>query len=419
MLPPVDTDALVKAQMTRLIREDWGRILAALVSSIGNYALAEDSLQDAVISALQAWPSKGLPESPAAWMISVARRKALDRLRRQHTMTRKEDELRHWLELQHDTPEADIATIPDQRLELIYTCCHPALDQKSRVALTLRALGGLSTEHIAKAFVDKPEAMAARLTRAKKKLSAAGIKFKLPDPDDIAPRTDAVLRVIYLIFNEGAHASNGDLTRVDLVNEAIRLGRMLSALLPEHADTKGLLALMLLSDSRRFAREDGAGDFVPLEAQNRARWESAKITEGLNLVEAALSHAPAGPYAIQAAISALHAQAASFDDTDWSQIVALYDLLCVRTPNPIIAVNQAVALSYAQSPQKGLAALDRLLPDAKLEAYQPYHSCRADLLARIGQVDAAAQSYRRAIDLSPSKAQARFLEQRLRGLYTA
>jgi len=418
MQPPVDTDRLANAQMTRLIREDWGRILAALVSSVGNYSLAEDSLQDAVISALQVWPRKGLPDNPAAWMISVARRKALDRLRRQNTMTRKEDELAHWLEMQQGAPDAYIATIPDQRLELIYTCCHPALDQKSRVALTLRALGGLSTEHIARAFLDKPEAMAARLTRAKKKLSTAGIAFKLPDPEDIAPRTDAVLRVIYLIFNEGAHASNGDLMRGDLVAEAIRLGRILSGLLPDHTETKGLLALMLLSDSRRFARMDALGNFVPLEAQNRARWDRAKITEGLNLVEIALSHAPVGSYAIQAAISALHAQAATFDDTDWPQIVALYDVLQSRIFNPIIAVNQAVALSYAQAPQAGLAALDQLMPDAKLEAYQPYHSCRADLLARMGQADAAAQSYRRAIDLSSSKAQARFLEHRLRALHT-
>ena len=416
MPPPVSQSNDSDAQIARLIREDWGRILAALTASIGDYTLAEDSLQDAVVSALQTWPEKGMPDSAAAWLIAVARRKALDRLRRQKTMTQKEDELAHWLEVQHENEDIDIGTIPDQRLELIYTCCHPALDQKSRVALTLRALGGLSTEHIAKAFLDKTDAMAARLTRAKKKLSAAGIAFKLPEPEDIVPRTDAVLRVIYLIFNEGAHASNGELTRADLVGEAIRLGRILCALLPEHAETKGLLALMLLSDSRRFARVDAHGDFVPLEAQNRARWDRAKITEGLALVEASLSKGPAGPYAIQAAISALHAQAPTFQDTDWPQIVALYEVLQSRAPNPILTVNQAVALSYAQTPDAGLALLDCVAHDPKLAAYQPYHTCRADLLARVGRAGDAALSYQRAIDLSPSKAQARFLQQRLNAL---
>ena len=420
MPPPISQTDHPQAQIARLIREDWGRILAALNASFKNYTLAEDSLQDAAITALEVWPSKGVPDNPAGWMLAVARRKALDRLRRLKTMTDKEEELSHWLESHHemhpdDAPETDGA-IPDKRLELIFTCCHPALDEKSRVALTLRALGGLTTEEIAKAFLDKTETMAARLTRAKKKLGAAGIAFKLPEPADIAERTDAVLRVVYLIFNEGNYATNGTLSRVDLVTEAIRLGRILCALLPDEAEAQGLLALMLLGESRRFARMDDGGAYIPLEAQNRARWDQAKINEGLRLVELALSRAPAGPYAIQAAISALHAQAPSFAQTDWAQIVLLYDLLQARTPNPILAVNQAVAISYADDPAAALTRLDQVAEAPKLQNYQPYYTCRADLLARLGQSDAAKAAYARAIALSPSAAQAAFLKARLDAL---
>ena len=412
MLPPVESQALV----ARLIREDWGRILSSLVSSIGDYALAEDSLQDAVVSALEVWPKKGAPRHPDAWMISVARRKALDRLRRQSTATRKEAELALWLQQRQSNPEDPQMLITDHRLELIYTCCHPALEEKSRVALTLRALGGLTTAEIAKAFLDKTDAMAARLTRAKKKLRDAGIPFKLPKSEDLHDRTDTVLRVIYLIFNEGYQASDGQLTRGDLVAEAIRLGRILTGLLPDHTEARGLLALMLLGDSRRLARQGENGQFIPLETQNRARWDRAKVAEGCALVEQALSQGPAGPYALQAAISAVHAQAADFASTDWAQIVALYDVLYTRRPNPVLRVNQAVALSYADSPKAGLHLLTSVEGDGKLIRYQPFHACRADLLARLGRVDDAAESYRAAIALSQAPEEAAFLESRLHAL---
>lgn len=403
----------VKALVSRVIREDWARILASLVASIGDYTLAEDSLQDAVVAALEVWPDKGAPRHPDAWMIAVARRKALDRLRRATTASRKESELTLWLEQHQSDPDDADMLIPDHRLELIYTCCHPALDEKSRIALTLRAMGGLTTAEIAAAFVDRKEAMAARLTRAKKKMRAAGIAFKLPDPDDLHERTDAVLQVIYLIFNEGYRASDGQLTRSDLAAEAIRLGRILSALRPDHAEAKGLLALMLLGDSRRVARLDDDGNFVPLEHQNRARWDRAKIREGVALVETTLSMAPAGPYAIQAAISALHAQATDFASTDWAQIVALYDVLAARQPNPIVRINQAVALSYAKGPAQGVALLEAASQNEKLDQYQPFHATRADLLARLGRKEDAAHSYRRAIALAHAPQEAAYLSRRL------
>ncbi|MCK0126749.1 hypothetical protein MWU76_20325 [Gelidibacter sp. F2691] len=399
-----------------MIREDWGRILSSLVSTTGNYALAEDSLQDAVVSALEIWPRKGAPRNPDAWLITVARRKALDRIRKGETAKQKSDELALWLEQHRDDPDDRDMVIPDLRLELIYTCCHPALEEKSRVALTLRALGGLTTAEIANAFLDKTDAMAARLTRAKKKLANAGIAFKLPEPDDLHERTDAVLRVIYLIFTEGCHASSGQLMREELVQEAIRLGRILTTLLPDHAEAKGLLALMLLSDSRRLTRRGEDGSFVPLDAQNRARWDRGRIAEGLALTKAALTNGPAGPYALQAAISAVHAEAATFTDTDWAQIVALYDVLYQRHPNPILRINQAVALSYADSPDAGLQLLASIEDEDKLSRYQPFHACRADLLARLGRHEEAAVSYRAAIALSQAPEQAAFLESRLHEL---
>lgn len=402
----------------RLIREDWGRILSSLVARIGDYALAEDSLQDAVVSALEVWPDKGVPRSPDAWLLTVAHRKALDRIRHGATIESKADELALWLTQHHDDPEDTELVIPDHRLELMYTCCHPALEEKSRVALTLRALGGLTTEEIARAFLDKPSAMAARLTRAKKKMSAAKIAFKLPDPDDIQLRTDGILRVIYVIFSEGCHASNGEMSRENLVNEAIRLARILCGLLPEHQEAKGLLALMLLSDSRRRARRGADGKFVPLEFQNRATWDHTRIQEGVALTKAALQAGGAGQYAIEAAISAVHAQAPEFALTDWAQIVALYDLLYRQNPNPVLRLNQAVALSYAKGPEAGLALLSTIEDEPKLQSYQPFHACRADLLARLGRREDAAEAYRRAIAISDAPEMADFLEQRLNAVET-
>lgn len=408
MSPPVE------ARIDRLIREDWGRILAALTARLGDYALAEDSLQDAVLEALSHWPN-AVPRNPDAWLLTVARRKALDRLRRAKMASRKEEELALWLDQTRSEDAEDMGVIPDHRLELIFTCCHPALEEKTRTALTLRAIGGLSTVEIAAAYLDKPEAMAARLTRAKKKIRQAGIPFKIPEAADLPLRIDAVLRVIYLIYNEGFRSNGGDLIRADLVAEAIRLGRILMGLLPGDPEVKALLALMLLGDSRRLTRmEEGA--YVPLEAQNRARWDKARIREGITLVKQALGVGPPGPYALQAAISAVHAEAADFATTDWAQIVALYDLLLVRHPNPVVHINKAVALSYLKGPDAALALLDGVPTHAGLARYQPFHACRADLLARLGRAEEAAGHYRRAIALVTSDAEKTFLTRRMAAL---
>lgn len=398
----------VSGQINRLIREDWGRLLSVLVSFGGNFALAEDSLQDAVVAALEHWPKSGLPRHPDAWLITTARRKAVDRLRRAQTADDKSDAvaLWHW---QH-APEADhLSTFPDQRLELMFVCCHPALEEKSRVALTLRALGGLTTAEIAAAFLDKPATMAARLTRARQKITAAGMRFRLPDPEDLPDRIGGVLKVIYLIFNEGYHSTSGALTRGDLADEAIRLGRILTQVLPDHPETKGLLALMLLGDSRRLARSDASGSYIPLEQQNRARWNQAQIREGVALVHVALCEGAAHPFTIQAAISALHALAPSFAQTDWAQIVALYGALAKIQPNPVLQVNRAVALSYATTPELALQDLDNSLAQKHLAGYQPFHACRADLLARSGRPCDAKAAYGQAIALSTSQQEKDYL----------
>ncbi|NRP13743.1 hypothetical protein XMM379_002312 [Aliiroseovarius sp. xm-m-379] len=409
MVPPVDLS------IDRLIRENWGRLLAVLTARLGDYALAEDSLQDAVVEALSHWP-KSLPLHPDAWLLTVARRKALDRLRRAQTASRKEGELALWLDQTRSEEGGGMGVIPDHRLELIFTCCHPALEEKTRTALTLRAIGGLTTAEIAAAYLDKPETMAARLTRAKQKIQQAGIPFRLPDEEDLPERLNAVLRVIYLIFNEGFRSNGAELTRADLVGEAIRLGRILTGLLPEDPEVKALLALMLLGDSRRLTRSDEDGAYVPLEVQNRARWDKARIREGITLVKQALGVGPPGPYALQAAISAVHAEAPDFDRTDWAQIVALYDLLLARHPNPVVHINRAVALSYLHGPDVALAQLDCLPTHAGLGRYQPFHACRADLLARLGRAKEAADHYRQAIDLTTSVAEKTFLSGRMAAL---
>ena len=403
----------VEAQITRLIREDWGRLVAVLTGFGGDLALAEDCLHDAVVAALQVWPEAGLPKAPDAWLITTARRKAIDRLRRAQTNARKADTLAlwHW----QNAPEAEeLQTLPDKRLELLFTCCHPALDEKSRVALTLRVVGGLTTSEIAAAFLDKQEAMATRLTRAKKKIAAAGIRFRLPDAEDLPERIEGVLQVIYLIFNEGHRGSSDQLTRTDLADEAIRLMRILSVCLPDHLETKGLLALMLLTDARRLARQGPSGEFIPLDEQKRSRWDRGKIREGRRMVEQVLSAGPPGPYALQAAISALHAESPDFASTDWTQIVALYDLLWKLQPNPVVLVNCAVAQSYATDPSTALEQLEATGAGQHLQAYQPYHACRADLLARQGRPQEAVVAYDRAIELTAAPGEAAFLQARRR-----
>ncbi|MEM8632889.1 MAG: sigma-70 family RNA polymerase sigma factor [Pseudomonadota bacterium] len=400
-----------EAQITRLIREEWGRLVAVLTGFGGDLSLAEDCLQDAVVAALEVWPKSGLPDAPDAWLIATARRKAIDRLRRARTKLDKAEAvaLWHW---QHAPEAEELQTLPDRRLELIFTCCHPALDEKSRVALTLRAVGGLTTREIAAAFLDRQETMAARLTRAKKKITSAGIRFRLPDPEDLPDRIDGVLKVLYLIFNEGHRGSSDQLMRTDLSEEAIRLGRILTACLPDHLEAKGLLALMLLTDARRLARRGPDGAFIPLEQQARSRWDRGKIHEGITLVEQVLGSGPPGAYALQAAIGALHAEAPDFASTDWTQIVALYDLLWNLQPNPVVLVNCAVAQSYATDPSTALVQLEATGAGQHLQAYQPYHACCADLLARQGRSAEAIVAYDRAIALTEAPEEITFLNAR-------
>ncbi|MEP5758534.1 MAG: RNA polymerase sigma factor [Litoreibacter sp.] len=400
MLPPRSLDRAIE----RCVREEWGRILASLVKRLGDFQLAEDSLQDAVLVAMDTWAIKGLPKSPAGWLISVARRKAIDRMRRSANFASKQAEIAYLLELD-STEEEDTAGFGDERLEMIFTCCHPALEEKTRVALTLRTLGGLSTAEIAGAFLDKVDAMSARLTRAKAKIATAGIPYRIPEADELPERLGSVLTVIYLIFNKG-------IERGDLSGEAIRFGRIVLDLMPEEPEVAGLLALMLVHDARRVARFDEAGAFVPLEAQNRTRWNKAKIEEGVSLLKATLARGQVGPYQLQAAIHAVHGQAATWGETDWLEIAALYEVLYREQPSPVVRINQAVAVSYAISVTAGLAMLDEVGASAALERYQPYWAARADFLGRLGETQMAKESYERAINLSQKQPEREFLRRK-------
>jgi len=393
------------------VREEWGRILASLVKTLGDFQLAEDCLQDAIVSAMGHWVRNGLPRSPAAWLITTARRKAIDRLRRDKTAADKQDEISHLLNLEHQASgESDPEIIPDKRLEMIFTCCHPALEEKTRVALTLRTLGGLTTEEIALAFLDQPSAMAQRLVRAKKKIALAGIPYEVPAETALRERLSSVLRVIYLIFNEGYSASSGDRpTRADLSEEALRLVRIIVKLLPNETEVAGLLALMLLHDSRRLARIDEHGEMIALEDQDRTLWDQEKIAEGTALLKLVLPRHPLGPYRLQAAISAVHAESASWQTTDWGQILALYTLLHSLQPSPVVRINQTIALSYAHSPEAALTMLDEANENGKLDRYQPYFAARADLLARAGRREDAKACFERAIHLSDNGSERAFL----------
>jgi RNA polymerase sigma-70 factor (ECF subfamily) len=397
-------------------RSDWGRIVATLIGLVGDFELAEESAQEAFTAAVDQWRSAGVPEFPRAWIVQTARHKAIDRIRRQTNFAEKLETYTNELGPAFEEPDYDTAEIPDDRLRLIFTCCHPALAPEAQVALTLRTLCGLETDEIARAFLVPSVTMAQRLVRAKRKIRDAGIPYVVPGTPDMASRLDAVLTVIYLVFNEGYAATrSGPLVRTDLCSEAIRLGGLVRTLMAPKppAEVTGLVALMLLHDARRDARLDDAGDIIVLEEQDRSRWHQPQIAEALPLVEEALQDRP-GPFAIQAAIAALHCRASRAEDTDWPQIVRLYTLLERLQPSPIVSLNRAVAVAMAEGPERALKLIDGLVAAGDLDNYYLLHAARADLLRRLGSSDDAANSYRLALALVTNDSERRFLERRLR-----
>jgi RNA polymerase sigma-70 factor (ECF subfamily) len=397
-----------------LYRAEWGRILATLIRLFGDFDIAEEAAQEAFAAAVDAWAKDGVPEFPRAWIIQTAKHKAIDRLRRQTKLSEKLESYGQLIETVEE-PKYDLEEIPDDRLRLIFTCCHPALALDAQVALTLRTLGGLETDEIARAFLVPTPTMAQRLVRAKRKIRDAGIPYKVPDVNDMPERLDAVITAIYLIFNEGYAATRGGpLVRGDLCAEAIRLGRLLRMLLVPDvpAEVNGLLALMLLHDSRREARSDASGDLITLEEQDRSRWNTEQITEASSLVDEAL-RGEVGPFTIEAAIAAVHCRASKPEETEWSQIVTLYDLLQRLMPSPVVSLNRAVAVAMADGPHAGLEIIDELEAAGELKDYHLLHAAKADLLRRSGSVKEAAFSYKRALELATNDSERRYLERRL------
>jgi RNA polymerase sigma-70 factor, ECF subfamily len=404
------------AVLEEVYRSDWGRIVATLIRLIGDFDLAEESAQEAFAIAADQWRASGVPELPRAWIIQTARNKAIDRIRRKKRFEEKvEPYVLYGMGGAIEEPNYGTIEIPDDLLRLIFTCCHPALALEAQVALTLHTICGLQTDEIARAFLVPQATMAQRLVRAKRKIRDAAIPYVVPETSEMAQRLDSVLTVIYLVFNEGYAATRGEaLVRADLCSEAIRLGRLVRTLMSPHppAEATALLALMLLQDARRDARVDEAGDLVILEEQDRSRWNQPQIAEALPLVEEGL-RAGAGPFALQAAIAAMHCRAARAEDTDWAEIVRLYDLLQRVQPSPIVSLNRAVAVAMAQGPRLALEIIDALT-GGDLDEYHLLHAARADLLRRSGSPEQAAKSYKRALALVTNERERRFLERRLR-----
>jgi RNA polymerase sigma-70 factor (ECF subfamily) len=399
----------------KLHRDESGRILATLIRLLGDFDLAEEMLQEAYAVALRQWPAAGTPANPRAWLISTARHKAIDRLRRERRFEQKATEIAKTAEIAAlPESELDEEMFADDRLRLIFTCCHPSLPLEARVALTLRTVCGITTEELSRAFLIPVVTMAQRLVRAKGKIREAGIPYRVPSQEELRERLDGVLLVVYLIFNEGYLASSGDaLIRRELCAEAIRLGRVLCGLLPQQAEAQALLALMLLHDSRRDARVSTEGELVLLEEQDRSLWHSEQISEGTEILERALRHGGTGVYAVQASIAALHANAKTANETDWVQIAGLYDGLLRTQASPVIEVNRAVAVAMGRSLEEGLALLDEIEKRQELEEFHLLPAARGDLLRRLGRLEEAAEAYRRALELATNDIERRFLRRRI------
>jgi RNA polymerase sigma-70 factor, ECF subfamily len=399
-------------RVERIFREEWGRAVAALARATGDLSLAEDALQDAFETALEKW-RHGVPPNPAGWIVTTARNRAVDRIRRDRTLAHKTELLADLAAIAPSEEDDDVTAVPDERLALIFACCHPALSAEAQVALTLRSVGGLQTDEIARAFLVPEPTMAKRLVRAKTKIRAAGIPIRVPADHLLPDRLRVVLAVLYLVFNEGYSASggdNGELVRGDLCEEAIRLAKLLAVLMPDEPEVLGLLALMLFQDSRRSARTGPAGELVLLPDQDRSLWDRGQIAEGRRVLERARSLGRPGSRQLEAAIAAAHSAASTADETDWPRVAALYGELAALAPSPVVDLNRAVAVAMARGPEHGLALVDRI---EGLDGYRLFHATRADLLRRAGRADEAGPAYERAVELTTNPVERRFLERRL------